>query len=336
MNIWLPYVKAGTGSDISTQYLAVGLSGRGHQVHEQAFPRHYEFAPWLLKVFKPPTKCDAIITNTWNGFGFARSDIPMMTVDRLFVLDPALDPYKSRVQRFYHRWLIRQFVKNSALAAARVVAVSKYTATIFSQQLALPRPTVILNAVDTRFFTRSPGPSRIAPCQPRRLLFVGKLSRRKGADLLAPIMRRLGDAYQLFYTGYADSPYLGKDRPSNMHALGRLDQTQIRDQYRQADLLLFPSRGEGLARAIMESLACGTPVVAANISSMPEAVDEQVGRLCPPDDISAFVEAITVITSENSIWQTCANAARRRAEDRFSLTRLLDDFERELVEMVRK
>ncbi len=334
MKIWLPYIQAGTGADVSTQYLAAGLRTRGHAIHAQGFARHYELAPWLLKTVTPPEGCEAIITNTWNGFAFARPGIPMMTVDRLFILDPTLEPYKSPAQRLYHRLFVQNFVKHSARTADRVVAVSAYTADTFAQKLGVPRPTVILNAVDTDFFSPPSQPRRIDPNQPRRLLYVGTLSRRKGADLLAPIMRRLGDAYQLYYTGSGDAPILGKNRPSNMHALGRLNQDQMREQYRQAHLLVFPSRGEGLARAIMEALACGTPVVAANISSMPEAVDSQVGRLCPPDDVAAFVEAVTAVTEQDSIWQQYSSAARQRAEERFCLKRLLDEFEALLAEMV--
>ncbi|MCG5516953.1 MULTISPECIES: glycosyltransferase family 4 protein [unclassified Ectothiorhodospira] len=333
MKIWLPYIQAGTGADISTSYLATGLRDRGHDTYKLGFNRRYEFAPWLLRSVKPPTGCDAIITNTWNGFAFARTGIPMVTVDRLFVLDPALGPYKTPAQRFYHNVFIRQFVKRSAQSANRVVSVSEYTADIFAKQLGLPRPTVILNAVDTDFFSPPPQPRRIDPSQPRRLLYVGTLSRRKGTDLLAPIMRQLGDAYQLYYTGSADASVLGKDEPSNMHELGRLNQKEIRDQYRQAHLLVFPSRGEGLARAIMEALACGTPVVAGNISSMPEAVDEQVGQLCSPDDVSAFVEAITAVTVQDSTWQGLSVAARQRAKERFCLKRLLSEFEAVLAQV---
>ena len=334
MKIWLPYIQAGTGTDIFTKQLASGLHSRGHNICEQGFARHYEFAPWLLKTATPPGDCEAIITNTWNGFAFARSGIPMLTIDHLFVLDPTLENYKSLAQRLYHHTFVQYFVKRSARTADRVVAVSTYTADTFAQQLGLPRPTVILNAINTDFFSPPSQPRRIDPNQPRRLLYVGTLSRRKGVDLLAPIMRRLGDAYQLYYTGNADAHTLGKNHPSNMHALGRLNQEQIRKQYQLAHLLLFPSRGEGLALTILEALACGTPIVAGNISSMPEAVDSQVGRLCPPDDVAAFVEAVTAVTEQDNIWQQYSSAARQRAEERFCLKRLLDEFEALLVEMV--
>lgn len=336
MNVWLPYIAAGTGADVSTVALAQGLKDFGHQVTTQPFPHAFELAPWLLRTVWPPRGCDVTITNTWNGFAFKRPGIPMVSVERLFVLDPALEPYKRRAQRIYHEQVIRRFVMASARRADAVVAVSEYTADVFAERLALPRPKVILNAVDTNFFSPEPEPLRTPPRPPHRLLFVGTLSRRKGADLLAPIMRRLGPDFQLYCTGSPTTQVLGPDLPANMHAIGRLNLEQVRTEYRKADLLLFPSRGEGLARSIMEALACGTPVVTSHISSMPEAIDDAVGRLCPPDDVTSFVNAVVSLLENPQLPVRYRESARRRAEERFSLARMMRDWDSLLHEMTSK
>ena len=226
MKTWLPYVQVGTRSDVSTQFRANGLRARGHHVIEQPFARHYKFAPWFHKRAAPPAGCNVIITNTWNGFAFPRVGIPITTVDRLFVLDPALEPYKSPAQRIYHHTLIRRFARQSTLKADAVVAVSEYTADALANALRVPCPQVIINAVDTDFFTPPAEPKQLHT--PRRLLYVGTLSRRKGADLLAPIMRSLGDDYTLNYTGNPTAPALGGNLPANMHAVGRLTLEQVR------------------------------------------------------------------------------------------------------------
>lgn len=334
MKIWMPYLAAGTGADLSTLYLARGLEERGHTVVLQPFSRRFEPVPWFLRAVEPPESAEASITNTWNGFAFTRPGISMITVDRLFVLDPALTPYKSPLQALYHNTFVRRFVTASARQAEVVVAVSEYTAEMITKTIGGCRPKIVLNAVDTEFFTpvgRAGAPNGTRPI---RLLYVGKLSRRKGADLLPPIMKSLGARYQLYYTG-SEREFSGYGEPApNMTSLGRLSQDAIRDQYRRADILLFPSRGEGLARAIMEALACGTPVVVGNISSMPEAVDDQVGRLCSPDDIPSFVAAIEALTADGTTWQHHSTLARQRAEEKFCLSRLLDEFEALLAGIV--
>ncbi|MCZ7600076.1 MAG: glycosyltransferase [Gammaproteobacteria bacterium] len=215
----------------------------GCDVIDQAYSHCFEFFPWLLTRAAAPPKTNIVVTNTWNGFAFSRPGTKMVAVDRLFVLDPALTRYKSRSQRVYHDLFVRRHVMASARQADAVVAVSDYTAEVFAHELKLPKPQVILNAVDTEF-TPSPSGKQPRDGRPIRLLYVGNLSRRKGADLLAPIMENLGSGYELYYTAGLRASAL-KERNRNMYPLGQLDQTQIRDQYRDADLLLFPHAAKG-------------------------------------------------------------------------------------------
>lgn len=323
--IWMPFVEGGSGADISAGYLAEGLRRRGNKVVLQRFHHSFQWAPWLLLRVSPPAGTSIILTNTWNGFAFARAGCRLVTVDRLCVHDPTLEPYKSIPQRLFHNQIIRRYVIASAKRSDAVVAVSRYTADLYPDELGLPRPIVIPNAVDTEFFVPPNQYSFLSGVRPVRLLFVGNLTRRKGADMLAPIMRRLPSGYELYYTAGLRAKGIVDQLP-NMHPLGRLGQAQMCQQYQAADLLLFPSRGEGLPRAVMESLACGTPVVAANVSSLPEAIDEHVGRLCPRDDADAFAQAVRDLTISPAALMQLSINARERAEERFSLSRMTNQF----------
>ena len=326
MKIWIPYIAAGSGSDISTHYLAAGLKKFGCEVIIQSFNRYFEFAPGILKRVTPPADTDIILTNSWNGFAFMRPGARMVTVDRLFVLDPALEPYKSKLQRYYHHSLVRHFVRQSLNHADAVVAVSHYTADILARTLHCSRPHVIVNAVDTDFF--SPPPSNKKPLlnRPVRLLYVGNLSARKGTDLLAPIARGLASGYELRYTSGLRPAKNFKNNPPNLLPIGSLNQEEVREAYRQADLLIFPSRGEGLPRAVMEAMACGTHVVAANVSSLPEAVSNHVGRLCPVDDVMSFVNAIHELTQDPIALHNMSMNARSHAEQHFNLNRMIEEY----------
>ncbi|WP_459936690.1 glycosyltransferase family 4 protein [Desulfonatronum parangueonense] len=325
ITVWLPYIKGGSGADVSTEYLAEGLRRAGAKVIAQPFHLYFQFAPWLLSRATAPEDASIILTNSWNGFAFARPGKHLVVVDRLCVHDPVLERYKSFAQKVYHNHLIRRYVTASAKRADAVVAVSNYTADQYPKVLALPRPEVILNAVDTNFFKPLDGEKSKPVGHGARLLFVGNLTSRKGVDMLAPIMQRLGPDYELYYT----AGLRAKDIPGklpNMHPLGQLDQRQMVREYRKADLLLFPSRGEGLSRAVMESQACGTPVVAADVSSMPEAVDDTVGRLCPLDDPEAFAAAVRDLLMDPAQYARLAANARMRAEERFSLDRMIWEY----------
>ena len=73
--------------------------------------------------------------------------------------------------------------------------------------------------------------------------------------------------------------------------IGFVDEVDLPALYRQADLFAFPSLYEGFGIPILEAMACGTPVVTANVSSMPE-VAGGAALLVPPEDVDAIAEAL--------------------------------------------
>jgi glycosyltransferase involved in cell wall biosynthesis len=201
--------------------------------------------------------------------------------------------------------------------AQAVTAVSSYTANqvraVFDRQVV----TVIPNGIDTVVF--QPGPDR-PPHQPFRLLFIGNWSRRKGTDLLAPIMRTLGSDFELWVTSGLRDWRDKTPLPPNIRFLGRVPTTEALVRvYQDADALLFPSRLEGFGLAILEAMACGLPVLAARVSAIPEIVRDQVtGFLCPLDDSGAFVHAVTQVSKDFNRRSAIRIAAYEDVRERFT------------------
>jgi glycosyltransferase involved in cell wall biosynthesis len=152
------------------------------------------------------------------------------------------------------------------------------------------------------------------------------MNRRKGADLLPEIMRRLGEGFELRYTGRVDEFSNGGQIPLNMIALGRLHGLEaIRAAYRESDALLFPTRLEGLPLVVLEAMGCGLPVISSDCSSLPEVVERDVtGLLCPVDDIDAFVAAARALGENLDMWRRMCLAARERAESQFGEEHAID------------
>jgi glycosyltransferase involved in cell wall biosynthesis len=324
MRIWLPYVETGTGTDVFTKTLADSLSQRGHDAQITAFSHWWQYAPWRLRLVRIPDDTQVVVANSWNAFAFKREGIPLVSVEHLLVLDPALAPYRSFPQAVFHNTFVRYFERRSAAASEITVAVSEYTAGQLRRHVAIT-PKVIPNGVDTRFFR----PDDTLPSADERdlvLLFVGTISKRKGADLLAPIMKSLGPGYQLRITGEQDDAADLVGIPG-VTLVGSLDRTRLRIAYRESDLLLFPSRLEGLPLVVLEAMACGTPVVASKASSIGEIVSDGVtGRLCPVDDVESFVAAIRELRENPERLAEMAVAARRTVETGFSIDRMTDDY----------
>ena len=238
----------------------------------------------------------------------------MVTMEQLCVFDPAYSSIRTGRQAFFHSTLVRRFETRTFAASDRVVAVSEATRKAVSQTFKGVAPIIIPNGVDIEFFT--PGPEKDAG-DVFRLLFVGNLTERKGADLLPGIMRELGPEFLLSYTsGLRERAVLDID---NGVALGSLDRDGVRLAYRQADALIFPTRLEGLPLSVLEAMSCGLPVVGSEHSSMPEAVAHgETGLLCPLET-GAFVAAIRTLSSDPALRTGMSKAARLRAEREFSM-----------------
>jgi glycosyltransferase involved in cell wall biosynthesis len=85
-----------------------------------------------------------------------------------------------------------------------------------------------------------------------------------------------------------------------------------------ADVLVAPSRNEGMGRAIVEAMSLGLPVVAAKVGGIPDVVvDGQCGRLVSPDDSDALAATLLELLTEPTKRTKYGLNGQERAE-RFS------------------
>lgn len=316
IKVWLPAIRAGTGTDVFTLRLADALRRHGLAAQVTWFSLRFEAMPFLLRQVKPPTGTDIVFANSWNGYAFKRDELPLVVTLHHSAYDPASRKLQSPAQRFYHWLIVKPFEMRSLQAADAITAVSAFAADSLKRATAIDRVSVIHNWVDTERFC--PLPARRETGRPFRLLFVGKLSKGKGADLLAPIMRQLGPDFELSFAGRLKKGRAA-DCPANMRALGWLEEKALIEAYRGCDAVLFPSRSEGFGYAALEAMACGKPVIASNATALPEVVvDGTTGILCSTDDVQGFAGACRTLAANPARCETMAIEARRHAVDRFS------------------
>lgn len=325
--IWLPYIRGGSGTDVYTRLLAQALTDAGHRVHVQGFAQPFQYVPGLLRSVPAPPGAQVTLANSWNGFAFRRRHIKLVTVMHHCVFDAGYLPHRSMSQAVFHEALVRLYERRSLAVSAAVVAVSQYTAVSLRESFGVQQTTVIPNGIDTNFYKPSRDGGLRRGDRPFRLLFVGNPSRRKGADLLAPIMERLGPDYVLDLA----AGLRGRNEfrmTDNMRRLPRLSASALRDAYRNADALLFPSRLEGFGYAAAEAMACGTPVIATRASSLPEIVEDGIsGILCQPNDVDCFANAVRRLSQNPDLLLALGAAARESAHDRFALATMASRYE---------
>jgi glycosyltransferase involved in cell wall biosynthesis len=318
MKIWFPLMRGWSGTDIFTERLASGLHQQGLKTEVTYFSSYFEFAPFVLKNVSAPSGTQIIHTNSWNGFAFKRTNIPLVVTEHHCVFDPDYLPYESLAQRLYHTMLIKEYEKASFRTASAITAISQYTALSLAKIFQITNAQVIYNWVDTSLFT----PSK--DFQPEhsslfRLLYVGNLSRRKGSDLLKPIMNRLGPDFELHYTSGLRSPRNRLPECQNMHSVGTLKGQKLVQAYQRCNAFLFPSRFEGFGLAVLEAMACGKPVIASDNSALPEVIEKDVsGIICPTNDVNAFAEACLKLAHNPELCERYGYNARKRAVNFFS------------------
>jgi glycosyltransferase involved in cell wall biosynthesis len=97
---------------------------------------------------------------------------------------------------------------------------------------------------------------------------------------------------------------------------------------RAADLLVLPSRAEGMSNALLEAMACGLPIVATDLIGNREVMGEdgQAGRLVPPGDPAALAEAIGTLLRTATLRDKLGEAARAIVADRFDIQRVVTQY----------
>lgn len=325
MKIWYPTLKTGTGLEIYIRLIAKEIEKCGHKAVITWLPRVSEFWPHINRKIIPPEGIDIIHTYSWGGFAFSHHNIPHLTTIHLWVHDPVLSPYKSRLQKLYHSLLIKHYEVKTLQCADRVCTVSQYTKNTLMHDLKHINPQVIYNGIDTDFFIPADPASTTKKLRQSqfRLLFVGSLSRRKGVDLLKPIMDKLGDDYVLCCISQKDTKNITQH---NIYHLYALDSDELLLQYQSCDALLFPTRTEGFGYVVAEAMACGKPVISTNCSAIPELITGDNGILCPLDDINAFVAAIRKLAEDDAYRKIIAENARQTVIDRFTIGQMINQY----------
>jgi len=298
------------------------------------------YSPWrtLVPVSLPwitaGRQADLIHTELNYACFFKRPNVPLIATAHGYSLDLFLAPYSSFLQRLHYRTDLRWFVERSLVTADRVTAVSQYLADKLQQHMQSPADIqVIYNGIDeTRF---KPQCSISRKKQPFRILFCGKLTKKKGADMIVPLAKMLGSDFEIHYAGGGElnARDIGAGK---VVALREISYNKMHELYHSVDALFVPSVREGFGLSIAEAMASGLPVVANNCSAIPELVKNgEGGFLCEIGQIQQYVEAFKKLMDAPQLCRSMGEFNRVQVEEKFTLSRMASQYQ-DLFESVRQ
>jgi glycosyltransferase involved in cell wall biosynthesis len=170
-----------------------------------------------------------------------------------------------------------------------------------------------------RYGVRIPPAARTPVPGPLRLLYVGRLSRDKGVfDLpeIDAVLRERGVKASWTVQGAGpDEAALRACWPDgSVQWTGHQPMQRVLDLYLSHDVLVMPSRNEGLPVALLEAAAAGVvPVVSDLPSGIPEVVEPGVTGFRPaPGDIRAFADAVERLATDRLLVESISRAIRDR------------------------
>jgi glycosyltransferase involved in cell wall biosynthesis len=159
------------------------------------------------------------------------------------------------------------------------------------------------------------------------LLAVCRLEPQKGLDVAVralPDIRARHPEAELVVLGEgpqrSELEQLAAKLEVPVHLLGRVP--DVAAWLQRADVLVHPARWEGFGLALLEAMLAAKPVVATNVSSIPEIVaDGETGLLVAPDDSVALATAVVRVLDAPGGY---GERGRKRAQSRFSVARMTD------------
>lgn len=227
----------------------------------------------------------------------------------------------------WQHWLLTP-LRRSVLGSSTAIVANDAGLARLSAQTDPFEIDVIPNGVDSEHFSPLRRPA--SGTGTTNLLFVGRFHRQKNLEFLLNQVARLNarepNGWHLALVGD------GEERSTLEQLARRLgigdllawhgwleDKTRLRDLYRQADILVNPSRYEGMPNVVLEAMACELPVVASDVPGNDSLVQPgKSGLLFPSGDGEAFCTALSRLRNEPDFAREMGRNARRKVQEEHS------------------
>lgn len=308
------YAPGVGGIETVSQLLVDGLRARGHEVRVVTHALAEAGTDADRGVIRGPTTSTLLATLRWADV-VVQSNVSIGLAWPLatgFVSRPWIVVNHTPISRPSGERTWRDRLKLVSLGRARVYAVSEYL-----RSVTLPRSRVIRNPYDADSFHQGTGATAVA--RDRELLFVGRVVRAKGLDVLIDALALLkseGLTPKLSVAGDGDERRRLEARATELGIgdqvtwLGVVRGQALGDLMRRHTVVVVPSRPEppeALPLVPIESIASGCVMIASRQGGLPESVGP-CGLLVEPDDARALADAVRELLADKPLRQRFLDA----------------------------
>lgn len=249
-----------------------------------------------------------------------------------YILTAHLGDVPGAVPEKTDRWFkwVYPFTPPIWRAASRVVAVSEFTRRLALQHYDVP-VDVIPNGVD---LAGLPEHQAGKPDEPVRIVFAGRFMEQKNpGHLVEALLRLSGLPWQCAMLG--DGPLLesirarlaGSPLADRFWLPGWVTPEHVLAEFSRSDILVLPSRSEGLSVVAVQALAMGLAMLLSDAGGNLELVHEGVnGSIFPAGDVDALTGRLKLFIENPSMLQS-AQAKSREMARKFDLSTIVSQYE---------
>lgn len=284
-------------------------------------------------------------------YPFLRSDLVHLHANKRFVTDLAalfevgkkrpfvFSPYAGMFGTTLLGRIHNKTIGKLAFNAAVVIVISQSEKKMIeSQNMRVKRFEVLPIGVDVAEFKKADTEywDQTYDLKGNKVvLFVGRLTTHKGVDTLikafASIKRKIGNV-KLLVVGpdfgekaNFESMAKGQQISEDVIFSGGVSRERLLGAYKVGDVFVLPSRNEAFGIVMIEAMAAGLPVVAANNSSMPEIVrDGETGLLFNTEDAGSLAAKVVEILDDGALAQRFINNGSAEVAEKYNWDRIVE------------
>ncbi len=232
-------------------------------------------------------------------------------------------------KKFYHWWITRAGNWFTDWTVACSEEVKRYT--IRKEKLPEDRIEVIYNGINLEDFSFQPSFDR----REKKVGVIANFYPEKGQRFFlqaVPHIKQVFPDTEFILVGEGERRQATENLCKEMGIGGMVKFLGLREDIPEIlsslRVLVIPSVREGLPNVLLEALSTGTPVVATRVGGIPEVIRQgEEGILIPPADPMSIKQAVCFLLSHPEKAREMGRKGRKLAETRFSLQRMLQDYQ---------